>query len=158
MVAAVVMALWQLARRDDVPTLWLVMSLLVLALFLLPTRIHERYAYPLLLTLLPLAVTQRRWLVAYLLLTFASFYNVYALYTLPGMENPGVHRPTWLEPLFSPVALVIVSLTNIVGFLWLIGQMPLARRFNAALRRRPAFAPADAKSWQAPHRSAVKER
>lgn len=121
----VVWVLWQLLRHDDRATLFGAACLLVLALFVLPTRIHERYAYPILVLGLPLAFAARRWLVVYGVLTLGSFYNVYALYTLPAMANPGVQRPELLDPFFSPLAIVAMSGVQVLGLLWMLRELPL---------------------------------
>jgi predicted membrane-bound dolichyl-phosphate-mannose-protein mannosyltransferase/Gpi18-like mannosyltransferase len=56
---AVLIALWQLARRDDAEGLLLGALLLAVAFFVLPTRVHERYMFPALALAAPLIL--RRW-------------------------------------------------------------------------------------------------
>lgn len=57
--AVVLIAVWQLARRDDAEGLLLGALLLAVAFFVLPTRVHERYMFPALALAAPLIL--RRW-------------------------------------------------------------------------------------------------
>ena len=44
--AVALVALWQVARRDDMRGVLLASALLAIAFFVLPTRVHERYLFP----------------------------------------------------------------------------------------------------------------
>lgn len=78
----------------------------IFAFYFLPTRVHERYLFPAMAVLAPLAAGNWRVLVAYLLLTagFAAS-MLYALVdTLKGTATPFAFWP-WLEDLVTlPVA------------------------------------------------------
>jgi len=75
-------SLLPLRRRQDLPTILAVGLFLVLAFYLLPTRVHERYLFPALALLAPLAAANWRVLVAALLVTVAfTLTLLYALVT-----------------------------------------------------------------------------
>ena len=71
------------ASRDDRWTILVAAAFLAAAFFVLPTRVHERYLFPVFAFLPLLAVAQRRWLVALLLLAAARFINLHAVLTNP---------------------------------------------------------------------------
>jgi hypothetical protein len=95
--AAVLAALWQIARRDDPAGVLRGTLLIAVAFFALPTRVHERYLFPALALAAPLVLRSWRWAVLYATLSFVFFANVYWVYTGdwsyvggPTM-NPGVN-------------------------------------------------------------------
>jgi hypothetical protein len=77
------------AVRDDRWTLLVAATFLAIAFFILPTRVHERYIYPAVALLPLLAVMERRWLVALVLLSVGALINLHGILTLPlyGTEN-----------------------------------------------------------------------
>ena len=112
-------SLLPLRRRNDLPTILAVGLFLVLAFYLLPTRIHERYLFPAIALLAPLAATTWRVLVASLLVSAAfALTMLYALVTTteftipPPLRNALVTRTTevWigLALLATAVALVLL--------------------------------------------------
>ncbi len=122
--AATVFATARLWRRDDPIALLVCMSALALALFVLPTRIHERYAFPFFALALPLAATSRRWLAGYTVLAVASFANMYAVYSLALLQNAGSYRPELLEiTLFSPLGIAAIGMIHTGGLLWVLWEL-----------------------------------
>ena len=78
------------ALRPDRRTILLCLTLLALAFFVVPTRVHERYAYPVFALAIMLAAVAWRWRLAYLVLTLTIFLNMYAELTNPFYNNPGI--------------------------------------------------------------------
>jgi hypothetical protein len=91
-VLASVPVIARLVLRQDRRTLWICSSALALALFVLLTRMHERYAFPFFALALPLAATSPRWLICYVVLSLSCFANVYAVYSLPLLNNARLQR------------------------------------------------------------------
>ncbi|HKF86185.1 MAG TPA: phospholipid carrier-dependent glycosyltransferase [Candidatus Limnocylindrales bacterium] len=108
------------ARKPDRLTILVGVCVLALAFFAVPTRVHERYLYPLFGLAAILFAFSWRWRAAYLLASFATFLNMYVvLTTLYGYMNPNVED--WLgigEAIrsFWGVALVAVLHTVVFGF------------------------------------------
>jgi 4-amino-4-deoxy-L-arabinose transferase-like glycosyltransferase len=71
------------AWRDDRRSLLIVAVFLALAFFMLPTRVHERYLFPVFAILPALAVLNRRWVWITIALSIASFINLHGILTTP---------------------------------------------------------------------------
>lgn len=116
------------AVRDDRWTLLVAATFLAAAFFILPTRVHERYLFPVFAFLPLLAVVGRRWLVALLLLAGAAFINLHAILTTPlyGTDNVvALPLGAWFRsPAVVALAAVVVS---VVG-LWMAWQLRPALR------------------------------
>ena len=76
------------ARRPDRLTLLVGLAVLALAFFVVPTRVHERYGYPFFAMGVILAAISWRWRVAYLVLSVATFANMYVVLTTLYPDNP----------------------------------------------------------------------
>ena len=90
----------------------------------MPTRVHERYLFPAFALGAILAATSPRWRVAYVVLAFASFANLYAVLLIPFYENPGVRD--WLgvaDEIRSPLGVALVALTHLGVFLWTLTEL-----------------------------------
>jgi Gpi18-like mannosyltransferase len=72
----------QLAWRDSRRSLLLTAVFLSLAFFILPTRVHERYLFPVFVFLPLLAVNSRRFRVLTLLIAIGSFINLHGILTV----------------------------------------------------------------------------
>lgn len=72
----------QLAWRDSRRSLLLTAVFLSLAFFILPTRVHERYLFPVFVFLPLLAVNSRRFRVLTLVLAVGSFINLHGILTV----------------------------------------------------------------------------
>jgi hypothetical protein len=103
-------ALLPLLRRQDLWTILAVGAFVVFAFYFLPTRVHERYLFPAMAVLAPLAAANWSVFVLYLLMTAAFAASmVYALVD----TTPFTFWP-WLEDLVTlPVARIWISLTLI---------------------------------------------
>ena len=77
------------ARRPDRLTILVGLAVLAIAFYVVPTRVHERYAYPAFALAIILAAIAWRWRLAYVALTVTVFLNMYAALTNPFYNNPG---------------------------------------------------------------------
>jgi hypothetical protein len=79
------------ARRPDRITMLVGLAVLALAFFDLPTRVHERYLFPLVAVGAILAAVSIRWRIAYVLSAAATLANMYVVLTTyyPGCLSPG---------------------------------------------------------------------
>lgn len=76
---------YQLFKKTDERNIILASASMVFAFFILPTQIHERYLFPFFALLCPLALTNRKYLSVYLILTITHFFNL--LFALPFDSN-----------------------------------------------------------------------
>jgi preprotein translocase subunit SecG len=91
-------------------------AILTAAFFLLPTRAHERYIFPLFVYAAPLAAIARPWMVWYLLLGIANGANLYAVLT-----TSSASLPPWMPDgalLRSPewIALIAIAQTALIAW------------------------------------------
>jgi 4-amino-4-deoxy-L-arabinose transferase-like glycosyltransferase len=138
LVAGMVSVLWVAARRPDRLTLLVALAVLALAFFALPTRVHERYGFPFFALGAILFAVSPRWRVAYVVLSIATFANMYVvLTTLYPPTDPAISPVRdWLgigELLRSPAGVAIVALLHTGAFLWAWLQLrgSAARRLAA---------------------------
>jgi len=75
------LALIQVARRDDLRGMLVASALLAVAFFVLPTRVHERYLFPAIGLAAPLLLSGRSWPWIYGGLTLSAFANIYWVYS-----------------------------------------------------------------------------
>ncbi len=87
-IAALVVVLWR--RHDDRPALLVAITVMAIAFFVLPTRVHERYLYPFFALGAILLALRPRWAAVYAVLAAANFANLYGILTLPFYDNPGL--------------------------------------------------------------------
>ncbi len=112
------------ARRDDRRTILVGLTVLAIAFFVVPTRVHERYLFPFFALGVILAATSFRWRLAYLALALANFANLYAVLTTPFYNNPGVSD--WLGiagALRSSTGITIIALTHLGVGLWALTEL-----------------------------------
>ncbi|MGH2401471.1 MAG: hypothetical protein ACRDE6_02065, partial [Candidatus Limnocylindria bacterium] len=131
-VAAAVLALVLVARRDDLYGILLAALLIAVAFFVLPTRVHERYLFPALALAAPLVLSGRRWPWAYAALSLVFFANIYWVYTedwswTGTVINPGANGlPMPQDPLLTSTLLtdwgiwllVLVAVIVLAGLVW----------------------------------------
>jgi hypothetical protein len=118
-------ALLPLRRRQDLAAVLTAGIFLVFAFYFLPTRVHERYLFPAMALLAPLAVTSGRVLIGYLLLSGAfAMAMLYALvsttpFTLPEpWEGLLLQRMTSVGiglAMMASAALLVVMLVRFGG-------------------------------------------
>ncbi len=113
-----------IARRPDRLTILVGVTLLAVAFFILPTRVHERYLYPFFALGAILAAISRRWLVAYIVLSVAAFLNMYVVVTTLYPDNPAV--ADWLGIggwIRSLQGVTVIALANVVAAIWAFLQV-----------------------------------
>lgn len=115
--------------RDDREGTLIALTVLAIAFFVVPTRVHERYLFPFFGLGAILAAVSMRWRWAYVALAAANFVNLYAVLTWPFYKNPGISD--WLglgdAPRSAPV-IALVAVIHLGGFLWAAWQMRPGRR------------------------------
>ncbi len=138
-------ALVQVARRDDLRGILVASLLIAIAFFVLPTRVHERYLFPALALAAPLLLSGRIWPWVYGGLSLSFFANIYWVYTedwsfAPGITNPGANglpmpqselltaslftdAGIWLLALLSVALLLVVTWRSLA---LLLGAQPVA--------------------------------
>ncbi len=150
--AAIVVAAVLLVR-DDRTAILLGFTVVALAFFALPTRVHERYQYPALVTAVLFAATSVRWRWWFVLVGVLGAVNLHAVATLArdGFGTPGMVGWPVGDLARSDPVVILVSLGNTALFLALLGAWvrtvgtPAARTVRqsglAALVGRPGQAP-----------------
>ncbi|MEO8272732.1 MAG: hypothetical protein ABI620_01530, partial [Chloroflexota bacterium] len=122
LVAAAVV--WLVARRPDRITMLVGLAVLSLAFFVLPTRVHERYLFPLAAVGAILAAVSWRWRLAYVLSAAATFANMYVVLTTYYPDNPGV--ADWLgtgQTFASPWGVAVAAVTQALILGWTFFQL-----------------------------------
>ena len=112
------------ARRPDRLTILVGTAVLALAFFAVPTRVHERYLFPLFGLGAILVAFSWRWRIAYLLASIATFLNMYVVLTSIYPDNPSV--ADWLgigDPIRSYWGVAVIATINTLVFLWGIAQL-----------------------------------
>jgi dolichyl-phosphate-mannose-protein mannosyltransferase len=125
LLAGLVAALLPLRRANDLRTLLFVGAFIVFAFYFLPTRVHERYLFPAMAVLAPLAAVSGRALVAYLVM--AAGFALSLLYALAD-TTPFTLPAGWEEVLITRGVVVGLSIALIAA----------AVAFVALLRTRAA--------------------
>ncbi len=117
------------ARRPDRLTLLLGLTILAIAFYVVPTRVHERYAYPAFALAIMLAAIAWRWRVAYVVFSVTVLLNMYAALTNPFYNNPGISDWLGIGPgLRTELPISVIAIVNAAVFLWAFAQLrPLAR-------------------------------
>jgi len=87
-IGVLMVVLWR--RHDDRRALLVALTVMAIAFFVIPTRVHERYLYPFFALGAILLVLRPRWAVVYAILAAANFANLYGILTLPFYDNPGL--------------------------------------------------------------------
>ena len=116
--------LWLVARRPDRLTMLVGLAVLALAFFVLPTRVHERYLFPLAAIGAILAAVSLRWRVAYILSAAATLANMYVVLVHYYPTNPNIRDWLGLGPMLASYpAIAIASITQAAVFAWTFIQL-----------------------------------
>lgn len=116
---ALVLSVWPLWWRRDTATLLVCGGAAALALYFLPTRVHERYLLPALVILLPLAASRPRLLAPYLvlqlgfLISLALAFAQQELVGVPG-EIELVRQVLLTRPLQIGVAALMLAAAGLI--------------------------------------------
>ena len=111
-------------RRPTRLTMLVGLTVLAVAFFVVPTRVHERYLFPFFALGAILAALSTRWLVVYVPLAAASFANLYVVLTTLYPDNPGISD--WLDiggAIRSAPIVTLIALVHLAGFAWIAAQM-----------------------------------
>jgi hypothetical protein len=124
LLAVIVLVGVVVARRDDRRTILVGLTVLAIAFFVVPTRVHERYLFPFFALAAILAATSFRWRLAYFALAVANFANLYAVLTTPFYNNPGIRD--WLgsaDAFRSQAGVTIAALVHLLVGLWALTEL-----------------------------------
>ena len=119
------LVLWYTARHPDRRTLLVGLSALAMAFFVVPTRVHERYMFPFFVLGAILAAVSIRWRISYVLLSAATFANMYVVLTTL-FDHSAVGVVDWLgigEAIRSQAGVTVISMVHLVGFVWALVQL-----------------------------------
>ena len=137
------------ARRPDRLTILVGLAVLAIAFYVVPTRVHERYAYPAFALAIILAAIAWRWRLAYVALTVTVFLNMYAALTNPFYNNPGISDWLGIGPTIrGEWGVTFLAVANGAIFLWALAQVrpsALARLTEELAAEREL---ADAEEWE----------
>jgi len=121
---AAALALWLVARRPDRLTILIGVAVLALAFFVLPTRVHERYLYPMVAIGAILAAVSLRWRIAYAISAVAMFANMYVVLTTWYPNNPNIHDWLGIGPTLATFPwLHAASLAQVPVLIWAFLQL-----------------------------------
>ena len=118
-------ALWFAARHPDRRTLLVVLAVLAMAFFVVPTRVHERYMFPFFALGAILAAVSVRWRIAYVLLSAATFANMYVVLTTI-YDNSEFAIRDWLgigDDIRGELGVALIAMTHLLGFVWAFAQL-----------------------------------
>ncbi|MFL5670157.1 MAG: phospholipid carrier-dependent glycosyltransferase, partial [Chloroflexota bacterium] len=133
LLATIAIILAVVARRPDRLTLLVGLAVLALAFFVVPTRVHERYGYPFFAMAVILAAISWRWRLAYVVLSIATFANMYVVLTTLYPDNPSVADWLGLGPAIrSTFGVVLFSLMHAIAFAWAFVQLRRGAREQLA--------------------------
>ena len=125
LLAAIAVVLVFAARHPERRTLLVALAVLALAFFVIPTRVHERYLFPLYAVGAILAAVSVRWRVAYVLLSAATFANMYVVITT--IYNNSSHRISdWLgigSAINDELWVAVIAMVHLLGFVWAFAQL-----------------------------------
>jgi predicted membrane-bound dolichyl-phosphate-mannose-protein mannosyltransferase len=111
------------AWRDDRRTILTITIFLALAFYMLPTRVHERYMFPIFGLLPLLAVVDRRWLWATVALSIAAFINFHGVLTTELYATPNLERLPFGDFFRQPAGILASIGLHIAGFAFICWQM-----------------------------------
>jgi len=115
----VVRAVWS----DDRRSIIVVTAFLALAFFVLPTRVHERYMFPVFALLPLLAVVDRRWLWTTVALSIGAFINLHGILTIDLYGSSNVVTLPFGDLFRSPLGVVTAAALSVGGFAFVAWQM-----------------------------------
>jgi len=108
LIGAILAALWA-ARSDDRVRTVAALTLIAIAFFVLPTRVHERYLYPAIPLSLALAAALPRWRPIAAAVAVAFLMNSWGVLTLDYLKNPGLpDLGSFTDALHTPTAILLV--------------------------------------------------
>jgi hypothetical protein len=123
LLAVLATVLWAVWRRPDRLTILVAVTVAALAFFAAPTRVHERYGFPFFALGAILLAISPRWRVAYVVLTIATFANMYVVLTTfyPPADPSTNPVRDWLaigDLLRAQLGVTVIALLHTAVALW----------------------------------------
>ncbi len=122
-VAALVIVLVVLWRPDPL-TILTGLTVIAIAFFVVPTRVHERYLFPFFALGAIAAAVSIRWRIAYIVLGVTTFLNMYVVLTTLYPDNPQISD--WLgigTAIRGWQWVAAIATVNLLAFLWSMLQL-----------------------------------
>ncbi len=114
----------RVAHRPDRRTMLVGLAVLAIAFFVVPTRVHERYLFPLVAIGALLAASSWRWRLAYVVASAAALANMYVVLTTLYSDNPNARDWFGIGPAIqSSTGVTIVAVSLLVVFLFALSQL-----------------------------------
>ena len=107
------------ARRDDRWTILLAVTVLAIAFFVVPTRVHERYLFPVFALGAILAAVSVRWAWPTWSSPSPASRTSTPSSSRPFYQNPGVTDWLGIGPaLRSPIGVTVIAVAHLAVFVW----------------------------------------
>jgi hypothetical protein len=133
LLASIVAVTIAVARRPDRLTIVVGLAVLALVFFVVPTRVHERYLFPFFPLAAILAAISLRWRVAFVVVSAATFLNMYVVLTTLYPNNPSVEDWLGIGPAIrSQVGVTVISLVHLAALGWAALQLRHGARARLA--------------------------
>ena len=115
---------WLVARRPDRLTILVGVTVLAIAFFAAPTRVHERYLFPFFGLAGVLFAVSLRWRVAYVVAATATFLNMYVILVAYNYGTPQVTDWLGIAGLITTTpGIVAIAIAHSAVFLWALLQL-----------------------------------
>lgn len=119
--AITLMLLSLVVRRTDSIAILIAAFGLATALYVFPTRIHERYLVPALIVSVPLVFLRRvGWRIAYAVLSVIAFVSIYFVYTLPNLNRHLARDGVLNATALSPWGIYLLSAAAVACAVWIV--------------------------------------
>ncbi|MFL5685847.1 MAG: phospholipid carrier-dependent glycosyltransferase [Chloroflexota bacterium] len=133
LIVVILSALWAIWRNPDRLTITVGLAVIALAFFMAPTRVHERYDFPFFAIAAVLFAVSPRWRVLYVVLSIATFANMYVVPTTIYPPTDLTTNPIrdWLgigPGIRSQVGVTAIAVTYTVGSIWVWLQLRRSAR------------------------------
>jgi hypothetical protein len=111
-------------RIKDPIKIFLLAAYLVFSFFMLAMKMHERYLFPTLALLAPVALMGSRWLILYVVVSLSLLLSLFHIFPLPDIER---------FPFPQAFQLVITAI-NIAAYVWLSSQLLMGQLLPSSTR------------------------
>ena len=122
LIVVILTVLWAIWRNPDRLTITVGLAVIALAFFMAPTRVHERYGFPFFAVGALLFAISPRWRVAYVVLSIATFANMYVVpTTIYPPTDPANPLRDWFSigPLIrSQAGITVVAILHTAASIW----------------------------------------
>ena len=122
-IATAVLGAMRYVRRDTAIRTVTAVTILAIAFFVLPTRVHERYLFPAIPLTIALAAARPAWRWIAIATSVAFFANSWGVLTLSYFQNPGLpNLGVVTDALHTPTAITITAIAvtaTLIAAIWL---------------------------------------